>query len=75
MQRVIFEAEHEQFRDNVRRFMQTEIGPNAERWRKEGIVDREAYLKAGAQGLLCVYADEAYGGAGIQDFRFDQIII
>ena len=75
MQRVIFEAEHEQFRDNVRRFMQSEIGPNAERWRKEGIVDREAYLKAGAQGLLCVYAEERFGGAGIADFRFDQIII
>ena len=75
MQRVIFEAEHEQFRDNVRRFMQAEIGPNAERWRKEGIVDREAYLKAGAQGLLCVYAEERFGGAGIDDFRFDQIII
>src|SRR3546814_1532915 len=46
-----------------------------ERWRADGMVDREIYLKAGAQGLLCTWADEKYGGAGIDDFRFEQIII
>jgi alkylation response protein AidB-like acyl-CoA dehydrogenase len=75
MRRLIFEPEHEQFRDSVRHFMETEVGPNAERWRAAGIVDREIYLKAGAQGLLCTWAEEKYGGAGIDDFRFEQIII
>ena len=75
MRRVIFESEHEQFRDSVRRFMQAEVAPHAERWREAGIVDREAYTKAGAQGLLCVDAEERFGGAGIADFRFNQIII
>ncbi len=75
MQRTIFEPEHEQFRDSVRKFMQAEVGPHADRWREAGIVDREVYLKAGEQGLLCVFADEKYGGAGIDDLRFDQIII
>lgn len=75
MQRTIFEAEHEQFRDSVRKFMQTEVGPHAERWREAGMVDREVYLRAGEQGLLCVFADEKYGGAGIDDLRFDQIIV
>lgn len=75
MRRLIFETEHEQFRDTVRRFMQAEIGPHAERWREQGMVDREAYLKAGRQGLLCTWAEEAHGGAGIDDFRFEQIII
>lgn len=75
MRRTIFEPEHEQFRDSVRKFMQTEIGPHADRWRKAGQVDREAYLNAGANGFLCTWADEAYGGAGIDDFRFEQIII
>lgn len=75
MRRLIFEPEHETFRDSVRRFMQTEVGPHVERWREQGIVDREIYRKAGAQGLLCTWADEAYGGAGIDDFRFEQIII
>ena len=75
MQRTIFEPEHEQFRDSVRRFMQAEVGPHVDRWRKEGMVDRETFLKAGEQGLLCVFAEEKYGGAEIKDVRFDQIII
>jgi acyl-CoA dehydrogenase len=75
MQRTIFEPEHEQFRDSVRKFMQAEVGPHADRWREAGMVDREVYLKAGGQGLLCVFAEEKYGGAGIDDLRFDQIIV
>ena len=75
MKRLIFEPEHEQFRDSVRKFMQTEVEPFAEKWREDGMVPRELYLKAGAQGLLCTWADEKYGGAGIDDFRFEQIII
>ncbi len=75
MRRLIFEPEHEQFRDSVVKFMSAEVGAHAERFREQGIVDRELYLKAGAQGLLCTWADEKYGGAGIDDFRFEQIII
>ena len=75
MKRTIFESEHEQFRDSVRKFMQAEVGPHAERWREAGMGDRDVYTKAGEQGLLCVFADEKYGGAGIDDLRFDQIIV
>lgn len=75
MRRVIFSSEHEQFRDSVRRFMQAEVAPQADRWRAMGQVDREVYTKAGAQGFLCVFAEERYGGAGIEDFRFNQIVI
>jgi alkylation response protein AidB-like acyl-CoA dehydrogenase len=75
MRRLIFAEEHDQFRDSVRRFMQTEVAPHAERWRAAGMVDREIYLKAGAKGFLCTWAEEKYGGAGIDDFRFEQIII
>lgn len=75
MERLIFEAEHDMFRASVARFIAAEIAPHAERWRREGIVDRDAYLKAGAAGLLCLWADTAHGGAGIEDLRFDQIVI
>ena len=75
MKRVIFEPEHEQFRDSVVKFMQAEVAPFAEKWREDGMVPRELYRKAGAQGLLCTWADEKYGGAGIDDFRFEQVII
>ncbi len=75
MRRLIFEPEHEQFRDSVRRFMQAEVAPHGERWREAGVVDREVYRKAGEKGLLCTWADPEFGGAGIDDFRFEQIII
>jgi len=75
MQRLIFEEEHNMFRDSVRRFMQTEIEPHVEAWRLAGICDKSAFLKAGKQGLLCMWADEKYGGLGMKDFRFEQVVI
>jgi alkylation response protein AidB-like acyl-CoA dehydrogenase len=75
MERLIFDEEHEMFRESVRRFMQNEIGPHGERWRAQGCVDREAFEKAGEQGFLMLWADEKYGGAGIEDFRYEQILI
>ena len=75
MRRLIFDEEHEMFRDQVRRFAQAEFEPHVERWREQGICDREAFLKAGEQGLLCMWADEQYGGLGMSDFRFEQILI
>lgn len=75
MRRLIFGPEHDQFRDNVRRFFTSEVAPHGARWREQGYVDREIYQKAGEQGLLLTWADEAYGGLGLKDFRFEQIII
>jgi alkylation response protein AidB-like acyl-CoA dehydrogenase len=74
MRRFIFEPEHEEFRNAVRRFMQKEIAPHAARWREQGYVDRWAFTKAGEQGYQLMWADEKYGGAGIIDFRFSQIV-
>ena len=75
MKRRIFDEEHEMFRDSVRSFLQKEIQPFGDKWHSQGIVDRDAYLKAGEQGLLLMWADEAYGGAGVQDFRYEQVLI
>jgi acyl-CoA dehydrogenase len=70
-----FTEEQEMFRDAYRKFLAAEIVPNMERWREQGIVDREAFLKAVEQGFLMVWPDERYGGMGDNDFRFEQIII
>ena len=75
MKRLIFDEDHEMFRDATRRFMQAEIEPQVERWREQGLCDREAFLKAGEQGLLGMWVPEEYGGMGIEDFRFEQILI
>jgi len=75
VKRLIFEEEHDLFRESARRFFEKEIGPHRDRWDENGQVDREAYRKAGEQGLLCMFVDPSYGGAGIEDFRFEQIVI
>ncbi|ULQ45412.1 acyl-CoA dehydrogenase family protein [Flagellatimonas centrodinii] len=75
MQRRPLDTEMAMFQDAARKFFQTEIRPHGERWREAGIVDREAYGKAGDAGYLCMWADEAYGGLGIKDFRYEQILI
>ena len=61
--RTLFTADHEAFRDSVRRFMQEEVMPHEDRWQEQGYVDRDVWLKAGANGFLCVSMPEEYGGA------------
>jgi len=61
--RTLFSPDHETFRDSVRRFMETEVVPQEERWQEQGYVDREIWQKAGANGFLCPSMPEAYGGS------------
>lgn len=70
-----FTEEQIMFRAAYRRFLAAEIVPHMERWREQRIVDREAFLKAGAEGYLMVWPDEKYGGMGDNDFRFEQVIL
>lgn len=70
-----FTEEQNMFRDAYRKFLASEIVPHMENWREAGIVDREAFRKAGEQGFLMIWPDEKYGGLGDGDFRFEQIII
>lgn len=62
--RTIFREEHDIFRTSVRRFLEAEILPDYDQWEDEGQVPQSAWLKAGAAGLLCTTAPEAYGGSG-----------
>jgi len=70
-----FTEEQVMFREAYRKFLEQDIAPNMERWRENGIVDREAFTKAGEQGFLMIWPDEQYGGLGDNDFRYEQIII
>jgi len=70
-----FTEEQTMFRGAFRKFLEAEIAPNMERYREQGIVDREAFKKAGDQGFLMIWPDEQYGGTGDRDFRFEQVII
>jgi len=70
-----FSEEQQIFRESYRRFLADEIAPHMAQWRRDGIVDRSAFRKAGDNGMLMVWPDERFGGAGLTDFRFEQIII
>jgi len=70
----IYETEHEDFRATARAFLDKEVKPFHDQWEQDGQVDREVWRKAGAAGLLCFDVDEAYGGAGIKDFRFNVVL-
>ncbi len=65
IERTLFTADHEAFRDSVRRFIEREIVPHHAAWEDQGYVDREVWRKAGANGLLCQTMPEEYGGAGV----------
>ena len=71
--RTLFEPEHEQFREAVRRFVEAEVLPHRERHEKQGFIDRDVWAKAGAAGFLCPTIPEAYGGAGA-DRRYSVVV-
>ena len=74
MTRELFDDDHEAFRDAVGAFLDKEIVPHHEQWEADGIVSREAWTKAGAQGLLALQLDEEYGGGGTADFRYNVVL-
>nr|WP_320669161.1 acyl-CoA dehydrogenase family protein [Patulibacter sp. DM4] len=73
MERPIFDDDHQAFRESARRFLENEIAPHEAHWEEQRIVDRDAFLKAGANGFLGLAVPEEYGGAGIDDFRFNAV--
>ncbi|QCX28922.1 acyl-CoA dehydrogenase family protein [Nocardioides jishulii] len=70
----IYETEHEDFRSTVRSFLEKEVVPHHDAWEAAGQVDRDVWLKAGEAGLLCLDVPEAYGGAGVKDFRYTAVM-
>ena len=51
-------------RDAAAKFFTDELKPYNETWIKQGMVDKEAWLKAGQAGLLCAEIPAEYGGGG-----------
>jgi alkylation response protein AidB-like acyl-CoA dehydrogenase len=74
MRRTLFTEEHRLFRDAFKHFLEKEVVPYYEQWEKDGIVSREMWSKAGQQGFLGLPVPEEYGGAGVDDFRYNAIM-
>ncbi|MEE2058180.1 acyl-CoA dehydrogenase family protein [Rhodococcus artemisiae] len=74
MKRTHFEGDHEAYRETVREFYAREVEPNYERWEEERLIDRSVYLAAGKAGILGLGVPEEFGGSGVTDYRFRQIV-
>ena len=72
--RNLFTAEHEAFRETVRKFYEKEVVSNIEKYEQQQHVDRDLWNKAGAMGLLCATMPEEYGGSGV-DRLYSMILI
>jgi alkylation response protein AidB-like acyl-CoA dehydrogenase len=74
MRRTQFTEEHDLFRDSFRTFVEREIAPQHVEWNEAGIVPRELFSKAGAAGFIGMAVPEEFGGGGVDDFRYSQVI-
>ncbi|MGW3650918.1 acyl-CoA dehydrogenase family protein [Streptomyces sp. NPDC000878] len=70
-----FDDAHEAYRTACRDFIEHEVVPRQAGWEREGIVGKDIWRLAGEQNLLCPWADPAYGGLGLADLRYEQIMI
>jgi alkylation response protein AidB-like acyl-CoA dehydrogenase len=74
MRRALFDPEHEDFRESFRRFLAKEVAPHHDAWERDGVVPRELFAAAGEHGFVAPQVPEAYGGAGVDDFRFNVVV-
>src|SRR6476659_955646 len=77
MRRTLFEDVHEDFRASFRTFLEREVVGEEGRygeWERAGLVPREVFALAGRGGFLGMAVPERYGGAGVEDFRFNLIV-
>src|SRR5947209_18983529 len=65
-----YTAEHEAYREVVRRFVEKEIEPFAHQWDEAGGFPRQLYQKAAEIGLLGLGFPEEYGGTVVDNFMW-----
>ena len=70
MANPFYTAEHEAYREVVRRFVEKEIEPYAHEWDEAGSFPRELYGKAAEIGLLGLGFPEEYGGTPVDNFMW-----
>ena len=68
VQSPFYTADHEAFRDVMRRFVSREIEPYAHEWDEAGEFPRELYRKASEIGLLGLGFPEEFGGVAADQF-------
>lgn len=74
MERTIYEADHESFRQSVKEFLDRQVQPHLEEYIEQKAIPREFWLEAGKQGFLGLEIPEEYGGSEAGDYRFNAVL-
>ena len=71
--RGIYESEHDQLREGMRRFLEQEVVPKWDAWEEQGHADRGLWNQLGELGAMASIVGEEYGGPG-GDMRASAVI-
>ncbi|MBO0827140.1 MAG: acyl-CoA dehydrogenase family protein [Streptosporangiales bacterium] len=69
-----FTPEQDEYRAAFREFLERELVPRQPAFDEAGIVDKELWRLAGKHNFLLPWADEQYGGLGLTDIRYEQVM-
>jgi acyl-CoA dehydrogenase len=74
MRRPLFEPEHDALREAWGSFLDREVAPVYDDWERQRRIPREVLQRVGELGFLSPAVPERFGGAGIDDFRFNAVL-
>ncbi|MDA3635228.1 MULTISPECIES: acyl-CoA dehydrogenase family protein [Rhodococcus] len=74
MERVLYEKDHELYRETVREFLVREVEPHKDRWDTERWIDQTVFTRAASAGVYGLQIPEEYGGSNESDYRYRMIV-
>src|SRR6476620_8013687 len=74
MPRNIYDEDHEAMRASAREFVTRTLAPRAQEMIEGKSIPRDIWLEAGKQGVFGLDIPEEFGGAGVDDYRFNAVV-
>src|SRR3954453_22696955 len=74
MPRNIYDEDHEAMRASAREFVARTLAPRAQEMIEGKSIPRDIWLEAGKQGFFGLDIPEEFGGAGVDDYRFNAVV-
>jgi alkylation response protein AidB-like acyl-CoA dehydrogenase len=74
MERTLYTADHEAYRETVREFLAREVVPHHDQWEEDRWIDRSVFVEAAKNGIYGLQIPEEYGGPGEPDYRYRMVV-
>lgn len=74
MDRKIYNTDHDSFRTVARTFVERTVKDHVAAWDTAHAIPESVWTAAGKQGVIGLPAPCAYGGGGIEDYRFRAVL-